>query len=73
MTEEKNPQNKNNQQTVSAKTTTTEAWYSYQMVAQDTVCTYEINQVFQFVKCIWLHRKSRQTQFIREKNVRNMF
>ena len=36
------------------------SWYLYQMVAQNTVRTYGVNQVFPFVKGIWLHRKSRQ-------------
>ena len=38
-------------------------WYLYQMVAQNTVRTYGVNQVFRFVESIWLHRKSRQIRF----------
>ena len=34
------------------------------MVAQNTVRTYGVNQVFRFVKGIWLHRKSCQIRFI---------
>ena len=48
------------------------------MVAQNTVRTYGVNQVFPFVEDIWLHRKSRQIQFFSGKTnfttyVRNMF
>ena len=32
------------------------------MVAQNTVRTYGINQIFRFVEGIWLHRKTRQTR-----------
>ena len=39
----------------------------YQMVAQNTVRTYGVNQVFRFVKGIWLHRQSRQIRFFSRK------
>ena len=48
------------------------------MVAQNTVRTYGVNQVFRFVKGIRLLRKYRQIRLFSEKtyftsNVRNMF
>ena len=33
------------------------------MVDQTTLRTYGVNQVFRFVKGIWLHRKSLQSRF----------
>ena len=42
------------------------------MVAQNTVWTWGINQLFWFVKGIWLHKKSRQIRFFNVK-VRNKF
>ena len=35
-------------------------WYLQKMVAQNTVRTNKVIQVYQFVEGIWLHRKSRQ-------------
>ena len=35
-------------------------WYLYLMLAQNTVRTYTLNQVFRVVEGIWLHRKSSQ-------------
>ena len=38
-------------------------WYLFEMVAQNTLRAYEVNEVFRFVEGIWLHRKSRQGRF----------
>ena len=37
------------------------------MVAQNTVLTYGVNQIFKFVEGIWLHKKSRQIRFFSRK------
>ena len=43
------------------------SWYLYQIVDQNTVRTYVVNQVFRLVEGIWLHRKSRQIRFFFRK------
>ena len=48
------------------------------MVAHLPMRTYGVNQAFQFVEGIWLHRKSRQIRFFFSERpftayVRNMF
>ena len=51
-------------------------WSLYKMVAQNTVRTYGINQVFRFVEGIWLRRKSCQirnfTSYVRNKILATM-
>ena len=44
-------------------------WFLYEMVTHFTMRTYGVNQAFQFVKGIWLHRKSRQIRFFSEKDL----
>ena len=39
------------------------AWYIYQTVVQNTVRTYEVNQVFRLVQGIWLQRQRGQNRF----------
>ena len=47
------------------------------MVDKNTVRTYGVNQVFQYVEGIWLHRMSRQIKNIFEERpilyARNMY
>ena len=43
--------------------------YLYYMEAQNTVRTYGLNQVFRFVKGIWLHRNSRIIFFSRKRPI----
>ena len=58
--------------------TALKSWYLYKMVAQNTVRTYGVKQVFWFVEGTWYHRQSRQIRFFFEKTyyssyVRKMF
>ena len=40
------------------------------MVAHLTMHTYEVNQAFRFVEGIWLHRKSRKSEFFFSEKIR---
>ena len=44
-------------------------WLLYYMVAHLTMRTHGVNQAFQFVEGILLHRKSRQIRFFFRKNL----
>jgi len=53
-------------------------WFLYKMVAHFTMRTYGVNQAFQFIEGIWLHRKESNPGFISNKAnctsyARNMF
>ena len=43
--------------------------YGAYLEAQNTVRAYGINQLFRFVKGVWLHRKSRRIQFFFGKDL----
>ena len=44
-------------------------WFLYEMVTHFTMRTYGVNQAFQFVNGIWIHRNSRQIRFLSGKDL----
>ena len=45
------------------------AWFLNEMVAQNTVRTYGVNQVVRFIEGIWLPRKNLKIGFFSQKNL----
>ena len=44
-------------------------WFLFEMVTHFTMRTYGVNQAFQFVNGIWIHRNSRQIRFLLKRPV----